>query len=286
MKNNIWFLAGSIVFVVVLITTSVSFSGSAPQLMTYQGYLQDNVTGGPFNGSIYINFNFYDSATDGKLLLSVTKQVEVNNGIYNVIIDNPGQMTDPPAPLLALLFQRHSQVWLGIQINYEDEMTPRIQMTSVPYALSVDADFLGDFVGNPDWDKDGYQKNDTPPDCNDGNPGIFPGADEICNHVDDNCDGNIDEGFVDENGEYRTDQTCGHCGNDCRLTIYSGLPGVCNTNFDQPVCSVDCSGTNCFDANADPNDGCECCNPQPNDCASNANGVDDDCDGHVDEDPC
>lgn len=31
-------------------------------------------------------------------------------------------------------------------------------------------------------------------DCDDGNPGIHPGAGEICNHVDDNCNGRVDEG--------------------------------------------------------------------------------------------
>jgi hypothetical protein len=31
-------------------------------------------------------------------------------------------------------------------------------------------------------------------DCDDGNAAVHPGAPEICNKVDDNCDGVVDEG--------------------------------------------------------------------------------------------
>jgi hypothetical protein len=44
-----------------------------------------------------------------------------------------------------------------------------------------------------DRDGDGY---DVPVDCNDINSDIFPGAQEICDGVDNNCDGQIDEGGV------------------------------------------------------------------------------------------
>jgi hypothetical protein len=45
-----------------------------------------------------------------------------------------------------------------------------------------------------DEDGDGYSLNDTPPDCDDSNANIYPGATEECDGLDNNCDEQIDEG--------------------------------------------------------------------------------------------
>lgn len=55
-----------------------------------------------------------------------------------------------------------------------------------------------------DGDGDGVAAKD---DCNDNDPKIFPGAKEVCNNKDDNCDKIIDEGFdKDMDGFYQ----CAH----------------------------------------------------------------------------
>lgn len=58
-------------------------------------------------------------------------------------------------------------------------------------------------TGDIDADGDGYG---SIYDCNDNDSGIYPGNTELCNGIDENCDGNIDEGlitryFLDKDGD-------------------------------------------------------------------------------------
>jgi subtilisin-like proprotein convertase family protein len=105
----------------------------------------------------------------------------------------------------------------------------------------------------------GYVADNT--DCNDGNASINPGATEVCNGIDDDCDGSIDEGLTFTN--YYVDADGDGYGDASASPVSSCAP----------VAGYVANNTDCNDANNLINPaGTEICN-----------GVDDDCDGTVDD---
>ncbi len=98
-------------------------------------------------------------------------------------------------------------------------------------------------------------------DCNDNNGGIKPGAVEVCNTIDDDCDGNTDEGLT-------------------FITYYADTDGDTygNASSSAQTCNGTPSGyvannTDCNDNNGSVNPGA----------AEACNGIDDNCDGTTDE---
>lgn len=61
---------------------------------------------------------------------------------------------------------------------------------------------------------------------------------EICNYLDDDCDGNIDEDFTDALGNYNKDDNCGGCGNKCEGKIPHSKKTACSVSEKGATCVV------------------------------------------------
>jgi hypothetical protein len=102
--------------------------GATPRTISYQGVLVDNngvvVADGTYNAS----FRIYDAASAGNLLWTEAQVVQVTSGRFNVILGSSSSL-DP------LAFD--IPYWLGVQVESDPEMTPRIELTSGAYSLNA-----------------------------------------------------------------------------------------------------------------------------------------------------
>ena len=215
-----------------------------------------------------------------------------------------------------------TEVCNGIDDNCDGNIDEGVQNT---YYADADGDTYGD-AGSTTMAcsaPEGYVSDAT--DCNDADPAVNPGATEVCNGIDDNCDGNIDEGvqstfYADADGDgygdaasttmaceapegYVSDATDCNDGdasvNPAGTEVCNGIDDNCDGNIDEGVQSTfyaDADGDGYGDAGSttmaceapegytadatDCNDGDASVNPGASEVC---NGVDDNCDGNIDE---
>jgi len=157
--------------------------------------------------------------------------------------------------------------------------------------------------GTLDEDGDGIT---AATDCNDADAAVFPGAPELCDGVDNDCSGVIDDAPDTETTTFYADGDGDGYGHPTTTTQACDMPtgyvadaGDCNDNepdihpgADEPDCTdpidYNCDGSVGYaDADADGVAACHDCddtNAQRNPSAIElCNGADDNCDGDIDE---
>ena len=116
--------------------------------------------------------------------------------------------------------------------------------TEIPYD-GVDQDCDG--LDLTDVDGDGYDASEVNGlDCDDEDPAINPDATEVPNHLDDDCDGTVDEGteYGDDDGDGFA-EVDGDC-DDVDASIAPGAPEIPYDGVDQ-----DCDGADLTDVDGD-----------------------------------
>jgi hypothetical protein len=129
-------------------------SASVPQFLTEQGRLFDK-NNQPVMGATMFTFTVYDAAMNGNNLWSEQQTITLDSGYFSAQL---GTGKAFPAGLFA---NATTNLYLGITVNSDPELSPRQPLLSVPYALVAD-NAIGDITphtvsvgGNPVIDKSG-----------------------------------------------------------------------------------------------------------------------------------
>jgi hypothetical protein len=115
------------IFLVALL--SVTALADVPRLMDIQGKLTDDL-GDPFpSGEYFIQFEIYDAPIGGTALWSSTgyESVMVEDGLFSYVLGSSN-----PLPWY---LGNTDELWLGMRVDGSTEMSPRIRLTTVVYAL-------------------------------------------------------------------------------------------------------------------------------------------------------
>ncbi|MEC7241822.1 MAG: MopE-related protein [Myxococcota bacterium] len=133
-----------------------------------------------------------------------------------------------------------------------------------------------------DKDGDGFSADE---DCNDEDASVYPGAEELCDEVDNNCDEVVDEGFDNDADGYWSAAECAF-GDDCDDNDATANPagtevpydGIDQDCIDGDLADVDGDGYDAQEAGGeDCNDEDSAINPDATDVPKN--DIDEDCSG-------
>ena len=116
-------------FALAMTVLAISAWAAVPQQINYQGYLT-NTGGNALDTTVAMTFKLYTDSTAGSLLWTETRpSITVTDGLFNVRL---GQIT-----ALGDNVFNNAQVWLGITVGDNSEMTPRSRIVSVGYSYRV-----------------------------------------------------------------------------------------------------------------------------------------------------
>ena len=109
---------------IILLVSSTIF-GQVPKKISYQGLLTNTALKPLADGDYNVEFRIYNDQNSSQILWNEKQRLSIQNGVFNVILGEVNPLT--------LKFDQN--YWLGVKVENESEMTPRIPMVSVPYSF-------------------------------------------------------------------------------------------------------------------------------------------------------
>ncbi len=109
----------------ILCLTALTYA-AIPRVINYQGRLTDK-DDNPLTGNFLVTFRFYDTDKDGLSIWEEGHILNIKNGLFNVLMGS----------VKPLEIDFNKDLWLGMEVASDGEMTPRIKLASSVYALNA-----------------------------------------------------------------------------------------------------------------------------------------------------
>ncbi|MFA5388546.1 MAG: hypothetical protein WC312_02195 [Candidatus Omnitrophota bacterium] len=114
-------------FAVIGILCLTAFIYAAiPRVINYQGRLTDK-DDNPLTGNFLVTFRFYDAEKQGQPIWEEGHILNIKDGMFNVLMGS----------VKPLEIDFNKDLWLGMEVSSDGEMTPRIKLASSVYALNA-----------------------------------------------------------------------------------------------------------------------------------------------------
>jgi len=118
------------IFLLIYILCSLSLVGliyaDIPKVINYQGRFTDK-DDNPLSGNFLVTFRFYDVESGGQSLWEESHILSIKNGLFNALLGS----------IKPLDLDFNKDLWLGVEVASDGEMSPRIKLTSAPYAMNA-----------------------------------------------------------------------------------------------------------------------------------------------------
>jgi hypothetical protein len=114
-------------------TKNAYAANGVPRTINFQGRVVNNTTGiNIANGTVKMIFSLYNGASGGTALWTETQNsVPVTDGIFRAVLGGGG------TPIPTSVNFNWDGLYLGVAVGTDSEMTPRIQLASVPFAFNA-----------------------------------------------------------------------------------------------------------------------------------------------------
>jgi len=160
----------------ILAATLISVSpatAAVPRLINFQGSLTD-ANGHPLDGEHVVTFRIYYVLQGGTPKWEETQVVSAYEGLFHTLLGGTSALPDT-------LFE-HEDLWMGLLIDSDPEIVPRMQLATVPWAFRAAVAESALVAGVPD-DGDWVQAGDDVYRLS-GNVGIGTGEPAVALDID------------------------------------------------------------------------------------------------------